>query len=134
MAGFADGTGRFLPLVCTLDGAPVLDRMAHLLGCDLARLSALARSAPPGAEGLVLVPYFEGERTPNLPGARGQLSGLSLANTTPANLARAAVEGILCGLADGIDALVGLGVSVRRVLLVGGGARSEAVQEVAAGA
>jgi xylulokinase len=132
VAGFADATGRFLPLACTLNGAPVLAQVASLLGVDLERLSELALAAPPGAEGLVLVPYFEGERTPNLPDARGELVGLSLANTTPANLARAAVEGILCGLADGVDALVANGADVRRVVLVGGAARSPAVQQVAA--
>jgi len=132
VAGFADATGRYLPLACTLNGAPVLARVADLLGCDHDRLSQLALQAEAGSGGLVLVPYLEGERTPNLPDARGELVGMTLANTTPANLARAAVEGVLCGLADGIDALVAHGVQVRRVLLVGGGARSSAVQQVAA--
>jgi xylulokinase len=131
VAGFADATGRFLPLVCTLNAARVLQATAALLGTDLAGLDDLALSAPPGAEGVVLVPYFEGERTPNRPDATAQLSGLRLATTTPANLARAAVEGMLCGLADGLDALRGQGVAVGRVLLIGGGARSRAVQAVA---
>ena len=75
VAGFADATGRFLPLVCTLNAARVLDATARLLGVDLARLSELALEAPPGADGLVLVPYLEGERTPNLPDATGSLHG-----------------------------------------------------------
>jgi xylulokinase len=79
----------------------------------------------------VLVPYFEGERTPNRPDSTAALHGLQLSTTTPANLARAAVEGLLCGLADGIDAMRGLGVDVQRALLVGGGARSEAVRRIA---
>ncbi len=132
VAGFADATGRHLPLACTLNGAPALGAVARMLGCDLDGLSDLALSAPPGAEGVALVPYFEGERTPNLPDARASLVGLTLANATPANVARAAVEGLLCGLADGLDALVAQGVEVRRILLVGGGARSRAVQRVAA--
>jgi len=77
------------------------------------------------------VPYLEGERTPDRPHARGVIHGLTLATSTPAHLARAAVEGLLCGLADGIDALVAQGVPVNRVLLVGGGARSEAVRRLA---
>jgi xylulokinase len=131
VAGFADATGRFLPLVCTLNAARVLDAAARMLGVDHERLSTLALQAPAGAEGLTLVPYLEGERTPNRPGAAGALHGLRLRNTTAANLARAAVEGLLCGLADGLDALVAQGVPIERVLLVGGGARSEAVRRIA---
>ena len=131
VAGFADASGRFLPLVCTLNAARVLDAAAQLLGVDHGQLSALALSAPAGAGGLTLVPYLEGERTPNRPNATGALHGLRLANTTPACLARAAVEGLLCGLADGLEALVSEGVEVERVLLVGGGARSEALRRIA---
>jgi xylulokinase len=131
VAGFADATGRHLPLVCTLNAARVLDAAATLLGVDHHTLSELALAAPPGAEGLVLVPYLEGERTPNLPAATGAVHGLTLRTSTPAHWARAAVEGLLCGLADGVDALVAHGVEVRRIVLVGGGARSEAVQRLA---
>jgi xylulokinase len=131
VAGFADATGRFLPLVCTLNAAQVLDVAARLLGVDHAGLDALALSAEPGAGGVVLLPYLAGERTPNLPDATGQLSGLTLANGTPANLARAAVEGMLCGLADAVDALEHQGVPLRRVLLIGGAARSAAVAQIA---
>ncbi|MCW2878118.1 MAG: xylulokinase [Sphaerisporangium sp.] len=128
VAGFADATGRFLPLVCTLNAARVLDAAARMLGVTVAELSDLALQAPSGADGLVLVPYLEGERTPNRPDATGSLHGLRLSNSTPAHLARAAVEGMLCGLADGLDAL---GLAPRRVLLIGGGARSEAVRRIA---
>jgi xylulokinase len=131
VAGFADATGRFLPLVCTLNAARVLDAAAGMLEVDHDRLAALALSAPAGAEGLVLVPYLEGERTPNRPHATGALHGLRLANSTSAHLARAAVEGMLCALADGLDALVAQGAAVRRVILIGGGARSEAVRRIA---
>ncbi|WP_432493633.1 xylulokinase [Kineococcus gypseus] len=131
VAGFADATGRHLPLVCTLNAARVLDSAARLLGVDHAELSRLALAAPAGAGGLVLVPYLEGERTPVRPDATGALHGLTLETSTPAHLARAVVEGLLCGLADGLDALVAQGVAVRRVLLVGGGARSEAVRRLA---
>ncbi len=131
VAGFADATGRFLPLVCTLNAARVLDAAARMLGVDHDRFAELALSAPPGADGLVLVPYLEGERTPNLPTATGALHGLRLANATPAHQARAAVEGMLCGLADAVDALVAQGVRVDRILLIGGGARSAAVRRIA---
>jgi xylulokinase len=131
VAGFADATGMFLPLVCTLNAARVLDSAARMLGVSLDELSSLAESAPPGAGGLVLVPYLDGERTPNRPGSAGALHGMTTGNTTPACLARAAVEGLLCGLADGLDALREQGVEVARVRLIGGGARSEALRRVA---
>jgi xylulokinase len=130
IAGFADASGGFLPLVCTLNAARVLTSAARLLGVDVDELSRLALSAPAGAEGLVVVPYLEGERTPSKPTATGAVHGLTLANGTQANLARAAVEGMLCGLADGLDALVAAGVPVERVLLVGGGAKAEAVRRI----
>lgn len=131
VAGFADATGNFLPLVCTLNGSRVLDAAAQLLGVDHHELSRLALSAPAGADSLVVVPYLEGERTPDLPYARGAVHGLSLATATPAHMARAAVEGMLCNLADGLDALLGQGVVTERLLLIGGGARSEAVRRIA---
>ncbi|MGZ3146025.1 xylulokinase [Lentzea chajnantorensis] len=131
VAGFADATGRYLPLACTLNAARVLDATARMLGVDLDRLSTLALSAPAGAEGVVLVPYLEGERTPNLPDATGALHGLTLSNATPANIARAAVEGMLCGLAVGLDALAAQGADVTGVQLVGGAAASPAVRRIA---
>jgi xylulokinase len=133
VAGFADASGHHLPLVATMNAARVLDAAAALLGVDHRRLSDLALSAPSGAGGLVLVPYLEGERTPNLPHATGSVHGLTLRTSTPAYWARAAVEGLLCGLADGIDAVIAQGVRVERVLLIGGGARSAAVQQLAPG-
>ena len=131
IAGFASADGHFLPLVCTLNAARVLDVTARLLGVDHEGLSALALDAAPGAGGLTLVPYFEGERTPNLPDATATLSGMTLASTTRENLARAAVEGMLSGLGAGLDALRESGVLLRRALLIGGGAQSAAVREIA---
>ncbi|HEY3411015.1 MAG TPA: xylulokinase [Propionicimonas sp.] len=131
VAGFADATGGILPLVCTLNAARVLDVIAGLLGVNHDELGALALQAEPGAGGAVLVPYFEGERTPNLPDATASLAGLTLANTTRANLARAAIEGMLCGLAAGLDAIRGAGVDTTRILLIGGAAANPGVQAIA---
>ncbi|WP_130177699.1 xylulokinase [Cryobacterium sp. SO1] len=131
VTGFADATGAFLPLACTLNAAQVLDAAARMLGVDHAGLSALALSAPAGSDGLVLIPYLEGERTPNRPNATGALHGLRNVNTTPAHFARAAVEGMLCAMADGLDALRDQGVPVHHVFLIGGGAQSEAVRRLA---
>jgi xylulokinase len=133
IAGFADATGRFLPLVCTINAALVLDATARLLGTDATGLSSLALAAKPGADGLVLLPYFDGERTPDRPGASGVLRGLTTQNATPPNLARAAVEAVLASLAEAADLLSAHGVQRRRVLLIGGAARSEAVRALAPG-
>jgi len=132
VAGFADAAGGFLPLVATLNAARILDATATLLGVDHTEFGRLALSAKPGADGLVLVPYFEGERTPNLPNATGSLLGLTLASATRPNLARAAVEGLLCGLAAGLDAITAHGVVAKRLLVIGGGARNPAVAAIAA--
>lgn len=131
VAGFADGSGAWLPLVCLLNGARVLDRTAALLGVDHDRFSSLALSAVPGAEGVTVLPFLDGERTPDLPRATGSFLGLTTDNTTPANLARATVEGVLCGLAVGLERLRDLGCTVDSVRLVGGAAASSAVQQIA---
>ena len=131
VAGFADATGRFLPLVATMNAARVLASAERLLGVDHDEFSDLALSAPAGCGGMVLVPYLEGERTPNRPDATGALHGMRLDTTNPAYLARASVEGMLCGLADAVDAVRALGTPVERIILVGGAARSRAVREIA---
>jgi len=131
VAGFADATGRFLPLVATINAARVLTVTARMLGTDAAGLSRLALAAPPGAQGLVLLPYLDGERSPNRPDASGVLRGLTSLNSTPENLARAAVEAVLCSLADAIGNLADCGITAQRVILIGGAARSEAVRQVA---
>lgn len=131
VAGFADASGHFLPLVATLNAARVVDATAALLGVAHDEFSALALDAAPGAGGLTLLPYFEGERTPNLPDATASLSGMTLSSTTRPNLARAAVEGMLRGLGAGLDALRALGIPLERALLIGGGAQSDAVRRIA---
>jgi xylulokinase len=130
VAGFADATGAFLPLVCTVNAGLVLSAVAAMTGTDLAGLAARALAADSGASGVTLLPYFDGERTPNLPLAAGVISGLTTANGTAENLARAAIEGVLCSLADAVALLGG---EQRRVLLIGGGARSPAVCALAPG-
>jgi xylulokinase len=133
VCGFADATGRFLPLVCTVNAGLVMSATAALLGLDLAGLDRLALAAEPGAHGLTMLPYLDGERTPNRPSATGVLRGLTTRNARPENLARAAIEAVLASLAEAADRLVGQGVTRQRVLLVGGGARSPAVCALASG-
>lgn len=132
VAGFADAAGHFLPLVCTLNAARVLTSVAGLLGVELDALAELAAQASPGSDGVVLVPYLEGERTPNLPQAKASVHGLTLASSSRENLARAAHEGMLAGLSAGLAALRDQGVHERRLLLIGGAAQSTAVHRIAA--
>jgi xylulokinase len=127
----ADATGRFLRVASTPIAARVLDATAQMLGVGHAELSRLALSAPAGSDGLVLLPYFA--KAANLAHLRasGVVHGLTEANSTPAHIARAAMEGILCSLAESLEALTGHGARPERLLLVGGGARSEAVRQIA---
>jgi len=133
VAGFADASGRFLPLVCTLNATRVTNAVARLLGVDLRHLDALAAEGPPGAGGVTVLPYFDGERTPDRPDATGIISGLR-ADVSREQLARAAFEGVVCGLLDGLDALRATGVAVDRgrLFLIGGGAQSPVYHQVVA--
>ena len=127
VAGYADATGRFLAMTRTGEAMPTLEAAATLLGVDLEKLSALALESTPGAQGLVLLPP---QGSPP-----GSLTGLWLVRMTAPNLARAAVEGLLCGIAEGLDLLAAqlatVGTRVRRVILTGRGARLDAVRLIA---
>ena len=131
VAGFASADGRFLPLVCTLNAGKVLAAVARLLGVDHEGLDHLAAAAPSGSGGLTLLPYLDGERTPDLPMATGWLTGLR-SDVSREDLARAAVEGVCCSLLDALDELR-RHAPVHRVLLTGGGARSAALRATFAG-
>lgn len=129
-AGFADATDRYLPLLCTINAARVMTSTAALLGADLEEFTRLAAAGPSDAGGMTLLPYFDGERTPNLPEATGRMTGLTRKSLTRENLARAAVLSVANSLADCLDILRGLDVAVGRTLLIGGGARSAALRSV----
>ncbi|MGW0559667.1 FGGY family carbohydrate kinase [Streptomyces sp. NPDC003016] len=131
ITSFADATGMHLPVVHTLNAVRALRGTAELLGTDLEGLSELALTSSPGSYGLVLLPYLEGERAPQLPHTAGTLSGLRRESMKPEHLARAAFEGMLCSLADAMDVLRGRGVEVRRVFLLGAAAELPAVQAAA---
>lgn len=129
VTGVADASGAFLPLVCTLNAAKVTDVFAGILGVDHEGLAKLALRAPADSTRPVLIPYFDGERTPNRPLARGFLAGLR-SDLTRESLARAAFEGVVCGLLDGLDALERAGAPTNgRLIVTGGGARSAAYRQ-----
>jgi len=132
VAGFADATGSFLPLVCTLNATKVFDSFASFLGADLKQFGELAMTSNCGANGLVLLPYLDGERTPNLPDARAMLVGINSSHSR-SDVARAAIEGVVCGLLDGLTAITNCGVDTSgRIFLLGGGAQSPAVCQIVA--
>ena len=131
VAGFVDMTGNFLPLACTLNAAKVFDAVTNLLGISFDEFSKLALDADSGAGGITFLPHFDGERTPNKPDAQGNILGLSHKNFTSANIARAAIEGVICGIAYAADQFEQLGVKTNRILLIGGAARNPAVQQIA---
>ena len=131
VTGFADATGRFLPMTTTINASRILEAGRALLGVSHEEMAELALASEPGANGVTLLPYFDGERTPNRPHARATLTGMST-STTREDVARAYVEGLLCSLADGIAALEErTGTAARRITLIGGGARSRAIQQLA---
>lgn len=130
VAGFADATGHYLPLACTLNAAKVIATTAASLNLTLAEFDHLASITPAGAEGLRLIPHFDGERTPNRPCARGNLLGISHNNLTIANIARATMEGVTAGLYYAARAIEKSGIPLKKVILIGGGAKNSAIQQI----
>jgi len=132
VAAFCDATGRWLPLVCTMNVTVATEMVRTLFGLDHAGLSEAAASVETGAEGLLLVPFFEGERTPNVPDGTGVWIGIRPRTATAAHMARAAMEGATLGLNYGLNRLRALGVVPREIRLTGGGARSALWRQIAA--
>jgi xylulokinase len=134
VCGFADATGRFLPLACMINCTRVVDSTAEAFGIDRQNALDLVADLEPGANGLLLLPYFGGERTPNLPSATGTLSGVTSDNLNPELMIRAALDGVAAGLAYCVDALNRLGVTAPEITLVGGGSAHRAWQQAIADA
>jgi len=134
VCGFADATGRFMPLACMINCTRVLDTVAGLLGIDRATALDRAGAVPPGAGGLLLMPYLAGERTPNLPRATGSITGLTDGTATPDMLLRAALDGVAAGLAYCVEALGRLGITAPVATMVGGGSAHPAWQQAVADA
>jgi xylulokinase len=132
IAAFCSSTGEWLPLLCTMNVTQVTEQVRALFGMDHRALDAAVKKVPAGSGGLLLLPYFNGERTPNLPNGRGVLYGLTLANASPGHIARAAMEGVTLGLNYGLGRLAALGLRPREIRLTGGGAKSAAWRQLAA--
>ena len=132
IAAFCSSTGGWLPLLCTMNCTVTTELMRGLLGADIAEFEAKISSAGRGSEGVITLPFFNGERTPNLPNAKGCLVGLNSQNMKPENLLRSAVEGATYALKFGIDELAGLGVDAQEIVVTGGGAKSAKWRQVVA--
>ena len=133
VAPFCSSSGGWLPLVCTMNATNVVTGTVELLGKTVADIEDALETTEPGADGLVMLPFLNGERTPDLPGARGSLHGISANNFTPAHLIRAAVEGVSFGILNGLD-LVMQGTRAGVIQVIGGGARSRAWRQLLADA
>jgi xylulokinase len=132
VTGVADASGAFLPLVCTLNAAKVTDAFARILGVEHGEFARLALAAPPASDRPIVVPYLDGERTPNRPESHGLLAGMR-SDVTREQIARAAFEGVVCGLLDGLDALARAGARTDgRLVVTGGGAKSPAYRQLLA--
>ena len=132
IAGFCSSTGGWLPLLCTMNCTVSTELMRNLVGVDLAKFESLVEAAPRGSSGVITVPFFNGERTPNLPNARGVVLGLDGRNTTQPNLLRSAIEGATYALRFGFDEMGALGMSAREIVLTGGGVNSATWRQVVA--
>ncbi len=134
IAAFCDSTGGWLPLLCVMNATGVLEECSAAFERDLDELTAAARLAPAGCEGALLVPYFVGERVPDLPHSSGALLGLRPGQLRAGVVFRAALEGVALNLAWGVERMRALGVAVKRVRAVGGGARNELWRSILASA
>ncbi|WP_045738112.1 xylulokinase [Xanthomonas sp. MUS 060] len=123
-AAFCSSSGGWLPLICTMNCTVATETISRLFGIQTGQGEALLDATAPGAGGLVLLPFFNGERTPNLPAARGCLTGMDLHNTTPAHFYRAAMEGASYSLRNGFDAFVDAGLRFDSIYVTGGGSKS----------
>ncbi len=132
VATFCSSSGGWLPLICTMNLTNATGAIRQLFNLDLQQFNDLVAQAPIGADGVSLLPFFNGERVPALPHATGSLHGLTLDNLTQANLCRAAVEGTTFGLRYGLDLLRQNGLQSRSICLIGGGSKSAVWRQIVA--
>ncbi len=132
VAAFCDSTDHWLPLVCTMNVTLVTELTRGLFDWDHPAYDAAVESVPAGSDGLLLLPYLAGERTPDLPRGCGVLHGITTKNLTAPHLARAAMEGVTLGLGYGLSRFRELGIVPAQIRLTGGGSRSAAWRRICA--
>lgn len=133
VAPFCASSGGWLPLVCTMNATNVVNKTIELLGTTLGEIEKAMDTTEPGADGLVYLPFLNGERTPDLPSARGSLHGMTPTNLMPSHLIRATIEGVSFGILQGLD-LILEGRSPDVINVIGGGSRSRAWRQLLADA
>ena len=131
-AAFCSSTGGWLPLICTMNCTVATENVARAFGFDSRDGDAVLEGTRPGADGLGMLPFFNGERTPDLPRARASFHGLDFSNFTRANAYRAAMEGATYALRNGFDSLRAAGLEISSIRLTGGGSRSAAWRQMVA--
>jgi len=131
LAAFCSSTGGYLPLLCTMNCTITTESIRALFGYGVKELDRLAESAPIGCGGITMLPYFTGERVPNLPNGKGVIAGLDLTNMRVENIARSALESSVYALRGGLDAFVSLGFEPAKIILTGGGAKSDIWRSIA---
>ncbi|MCL2804878.1 MAG: xylulokinase [Treponema sp.] len=132
LAAFCSSSGGWLPLLCTMNCTVASEEIRRLLGLDINAFNTEAAKAPIGADGIVILPFFNGERTPNLPNGRASINGITAANFKKENLSRAALESAIFGMRIGLNGFISLGFKPKEIRLTGGGSKSQLWQKIAA--
>jgi xylulokinase len=132
IAAFCDSADHWMPLLCTMNVTVATEAFRNLFGWDHDRMNKEISDVPAGADGLIFLPYLQGERTPNLPEGCGVLHGMNTSNLTPAHMARAAMEGVTLGMAYGLRRMESLGLKPSEIRLTGGGSKSPAWRQILA--
>lgn len=132
LAAFCSSTGGWLPLLCTMNCTVATEQIRAQFNIGLDRMEALAGASQPGAGGIIILPFFNGERVPNLPHAKASFMGLDATNFNTGNLLRSAMESALFGLKLGLESFTSLGFKPKEIKIIGGGAKSKLWRQMAA--
>ena len=132
LSGFCSSTGGWLPLLCTMNCTVATEQIRSLFGLSIGEFDFLASKAQPGCQGVRILPFFNGERTPNLPNGRASISGFTMTNTSRENICRAAMESAVFALKGGLDTFKKLGFEPKEIRLIGGGSKSPLWRQIAA--
>jgi sugar (pentulose or hexulose) kinase len=132
IAAFCDSTNRWLPLLCTMNVTVATEMVREDFGWSHEKFASEASRIPTGSNGLLLLPYFEGERTPNVPDGTGVWFGVNQKTFEAGHFARASMEGVTLGMNYGLQRLAQLGVKPTQIRATGGGARSKVWRQIMA--
>jgi xylulokinase len=124
IAAFCSSSGGWLPLLCTMNCTVASEEFRKLFGFEVKAFDQTAEKAPIGADGIVILPFFNGERTPNLPNGRASVNGITISNFNKENIFRAALESAIFGMRIGLDGFKELGFKPKEIRLTGGGSKS----------